>query len=308
MHMNADLNQNVTRRSEKDMPMNMKSRHSGHRWLTLLIALAVTAVPLAAQAQRKSPLADAPAIRKRYELRATRLEVGAGFGSTINQDYYHTLFFNAKIGFHINDWLALTAFGSFAVANVATTFQNDLTNSLYPSSMRAPNPKDQPISEPVRSEAIASMQKINNILGAQLEFTPFTGKYSFAGVLFANYDFYVFGGAGVISVSPTNTDTSVLAPCQSSNPADPRSSTAAFSCAVSGSKFGGTFGLGLHSYFNHWLALNVELRDFLAQLNPSGRDTNADLHATTDDLSWTHTLTVAANLVFYLPSTPSISP
>ena len=29
-----------------------------------------------------------------------------------------------------------------------------------------------------------------------------------------------------------------------------------------------------------------------------GRDTSADLHATTDDLTWTHTLTVAANLVF----------
>ena len=154
---------------------------------------------------------------------------------------------------------------------------------------------------------INSMQKINNILGAQIEFTPFTGKYSFAGVLFANYDFYIFGGGGVISVSPTNTDTSVLAACQAKN-ADTMNTTASYSCAVSGSKLGGTFGLGLHSYFNHWMALNVELRDFLAELNPSGRDTNADLHVTTDDLSWTHTLTVAANLVFYLPATPSISP
>ena len=55
------------------------------------------------------------------------------------------------------------------------------------------------------------------------------------------------------------------------------------------------------------MALNVELRDMLAKLNPSGRDTNGDLHATTADLTWTHTFIVAANLVFYLPSTPSIS-
>ena len=68
-----------------------------------------------------------------------------------------------------------------------------------------------------------------------------------------------------------------------------------------------TYGLGLHSYFNHWMALNVELRDMLAKLNPSGRDTNGDLHATTADLTWTHTFIVSANLVFYLPSTPSIS-
>ena len=72
-------------------------------------------------------------------------------------------------------------------------------------------------------------------------------------------------------------------------------------------KFAFTYGLGLHSYFNHWMALNVELRDMLAKLNPSGRDTNGDLHATTADLTWTHTFIVAANLVFYLPSTPSIS-
>ena len=35
----------------------------------LLVALALAVLPLAAQAQRKSPLADAPAIRKRFELR-----------------------------------------------------------------------------------------------------------------------------------------------------------------------------------------------------------------------------------------------
>jgi hypothetical protein len=35
----------------------------------LVVALSVFALPLAAQAQHKSPLADAPAIRKRLELR-----------------------------------------------------------------------------------------------------------------------------------------------------------------------------------------------------------------------------------------------
>ena len=44
-----------------------------HRRLALvaspIAALLITLVPLAAQAQRKSPLEDAPAIRKRVELR-----------------------------------------------------------------------------------------------------------------------------------------------------------------------------------------------------------------------------------------------
>lgn len=301
MNMNADLNLNVTRRSEKDMPMTTTTRKGSHRRLAFFVALAVTAVPLAAQAQRKSPLADAPAIRKRYELRATRLEVGAGFGSTINQDFYHTMFFNLKAGFHLTDWLAISAFGSFAVANIATTYQSNITGTLTDNPPIA--------SEPTKNDAINSMQKISSMLGAQLELAPFSGKYSLFGKLFANYDFYIFAGPGFINVAPTNAG---IQACQSTNPNATTPSTNnppnAYFCGVSGMKLGGNFGVGLHSYFNHWMALNVELRDILAQLNPSGRDTNVDLQANNSDLTWTHTVSVAANLVFYLPATPSISP
>ncbi len=129
---------------------------------------------------------------------------------------------------------------------------------------------------------------------------PFTGKYSLFGKLFAHYDFYIFGGPGLIAVEPNNAG---LTPCSDSA----GQGRAAFSCGVSGTKFGGNFGLGMHSYFTNWLALNVELRDILAKLNPSGRDTNGDLKTTTADLTWTHTISVAANLVFYLPATPSVS-
>src|SRR5262249_34809387 len=155
------------------------STKSFHRRLAFFIALAVTAVPLAAQAQRKSPLADAPAIRKKFELRASRFEVGAGFGTTINQDFYHSLFFNLKAGFHLTDSLSIAAFGSFAVANIATTYQNNVVNSLSDNQQST-------ISEPTKNDAVNSMQKINNMLGAQLELAPFSGKYSLFGKLFAH--------------------------------------------------------------------------------------------------------------------------
>jgi outer membrane beta-barrel protein len=304
MNLNADLHLQATRRSTKDMPMNTKPNcgHRRHKRLALLVALAVTGLPLAAQAQRKSPLADAPAIRKRYELRATRLEVGAGFGTTLNQDFYHTMFFNVKLGFHLTDWLSVAGFGSFAVANIATTFQNDLVSSLSDTqSTQFPN-------EPTKTAAVATMQKIKYILGAQLEFTPFTGKYSLAGKLFANYDFYAFGGPGLINVAPTDTSS---VDCNSivKNPPNPDGSPSGpFQCGVTGTKFGANFGVGLHSYFNEWIALNVELRDILAQLNPSGRDNNGDGVADKNDLTWSHTFMVTANVVFYLPATASISP
>ncbi|MDB4981096.1 MAG: hypothetical protein JWM82_1848, partial [Myxococcales bacterium] len=69
-------------------------------------ALVVTTLPFAAHAQRVSPLADAPAIRKREELRASRFEGGIGFGSTVGQDFYHTMFLDLKLDLHINDWLS----------------------------------------------------------------------------------------------------------------------------------------------------------------------------------------------------------
>ena len=77
-----------------------------HRF-ALLVALATVSLPLAAQAQRVSPLRDAPAIRKRFELRSSRLELGAGAGTTINQDFYHTVLINARLAYHITDWVAI---------------------------------------------------------------------------------------------------------------------------------------------------------------------------------------------------------
>jgi outer membrane beta-barrel protein len=287
-------------RSTKDMPMlttmqapsmvKAQARRSLARRLSLIVALAVTALPLAAQAQRKSPLADAPAIRKRYELRKTRFEIGVGGASTINQDFYHTFFVGAKAAFHFTDWLSLAAFGDFAVANAATGFQGSVTDALGDAP-----PIDR---EPTPAEAKASMQKITNILGAQLEFTPFTGKYSLFGKLFASYDFYGFAGGAVISVKPTDES---LPACQDGK------DLSVFSCKVSGMKPGGTLGVGFHSYFTNYFALNVELRDVIAKLNPSGRDVDGVGGANNSDLTWTHTLVVGANLQFFFPTAPGVS-
>jgi outer membrane beta-barrel protein len=260
----------------------------GQRRLALLIGLAVTALPLAAQAQRRSPLADAPAIRKRLELRSTRLEVGAGFGSTVNQDFYHSMMLNAKLGFHFTDWLSIAGVGAFSVANMATGFQDRISETLAMETGTG--------RAPTAVAAKASMSKINMMLGAQLEFTPFTGKYSLAGKAFAHYDFYAFVGPGFLSLAPSD---STLPACQ-----DTGTTT---SCAVSGLKPGANFGVGLHTFFNQFFALNVELRDIVAQINPSGRDVNGDGVADTNDLKWASTYMVSGNLVVYLPSTAVIS-
>jgi outer membrane beta-barrel protein len=252
-----------------------------------LALLAVTLAPTAAHAQRKSPLEDAPAIRKRLELRETRFEAGVGFGSTINQDFYHTLMLDVRLAFHINDWLSIAGVGGFAVDNMETGFQERVLGTLPATGITR---------EPTKAVAQASMSKIDMALAGQLEFTPFTGKYSLFGKIFAHYDFYAFGGVGALKIEPTGTvpDCGSAMATQSS-------------CGVSGYKPGANVGLGLHTFFNEWVGLNVELRDIIAQINPSGRDVNGDGIANSADLTWGSTYMATANLVIYLPSTAAIS-
>ena len=83
--------------------------------------------------------------------------------------------------------------------------------------------------------AQAGMQQIQQILGAQLEFTPFTGKYSLFGKLFAPYDFYAFVGPGLHQLR--GDQRSVAPACdhgrRRADPAQPN-----VRCAVTGLKIG----------------------------------------------------------------------
>ena len=111
--------------------------------------------------------------------RQTRFEFGAGAGSTVNQDFYHTVMINVRLAFHITDWLSLAGFGDFGVAQIATGFQDKATDSLNdPTGSNV-------LREPTPTQAKASLQQISSILGAQLESTPFTGKFGMFGKLFA---------------------------------------------------------------------------------------------------------------------------
>ena len=66
-------------------------------------------------------------------------------------------------------------------------------------------------------------------------------------------------------------------------------------------KFGPTFGVGFHTYFHQGIGLNVELRDSWRSSIRRAAISNGDGLANNDDLAWTHTWMVGANLVVFLP-------
>ena len=131
------------------------------------------AVPLAAQAQRKSPLADAPAIRKRFELRATRLEIGAGFGLDDQPGLLsHAVIVNVRLAFHITDWLAIAGLRRLR----ASPTSRPASRAASSDSL---DPHGQPNvpREPTQDEAQAARcRRSTSILGAQLEFDAVHGQ------------------------------------------------------------------------------------------------------------------------------------
>lgn len=260
-----------------------------------LFALALLGLPAIAHAQRRSPLADAPAIRKRVELRQTRLEFGAGMGTTINQTFYHGLMADVRLGFHLTDWLSISAVGGFGATTLSTGFRDRLIDSL---NKREPsNPAEK--RTPMAATANGGMNKTSFFGAGQLELTPFTGKYSMFGKLFAHYDFYLFGGVAAMNfVAATPNGTPTCGAAAAANDV----------CVATGMQIGGTFGGGFHSFFNDFIALNVELRDVLVKDNPAGRDVNGDTDVDKADLTWMGHYMAIFGLTLYLPATASISP
>ena len=269
-----------------------RQRSGAHRMRTLFstvsaVGIAVGFALLAAPAhaelpERKSPLADAPAVRHRVELRKYRFEVGPGITSTIGQDFYHGVLVGGKASFFLTDWLAIGGMGAYNVlSDLETSFHGKL-NEVLPATPNARTPS--------KEEAERGMNKINYVLALQVEFIPMSGKYSLFSRLFANYDLYVFGGPGFVNFKG---DTSQCA-------------TANASCPVTGTKMGANFGLGFRTYINNWFSANIEARDILLSNNPSGRDVSGDRIADDDDKSLDSNYMIGLNFTFLLPPTARI--
>ncbi len=265
--------------------------------ISCLLASTLASVPKLAHAQHKSPLADAPAIRKRVELRDKRFEVSVGAGSTLNETFYHDILLNAHLGFHITDWLSIGGAGIFNVSSIATGFNDELLSTLKP-----------PVTgrAPAMNVAEAGFNKPSRILAGQVEVTPFTGKFSVFGKLFAHYDFYVFGGPAMVTLVAANSATVQEKSMPITTCVD--KSVTIQTCVVTGSKLGGTVGGGFHAFLKDFLALNVELRDVINKDNPAGRDVNGDQFVDNRDLVWSQHWMATLGLTLYLPPKADISP
>jgi len=265
----------------------------------------VLALPTIARAdqERKSPLTNAPVVRRRLELRDKRVELGVGVGATVGQDFYNALLIMPKLAFHFNDWLSLAAVGGYNATPTSwpSSFNNDVYNALVlqnsssAADTRSPNAND----------ARATMNHITYLAVGQVEFIPLSGKIALLNSIFSYFDFYILGGAGVINLAAPAQPQS----CQrAGEPSQP------ICQAHTGSELTFNAGVGAHAFLTHWAALNIELRDLIYKNNASGRSVLGNLYPADDlpvttsaDLEWTNNYLVSLNIQFFFPTTPKIS-
>src|SRR5689334_10087561 len=81
------------------------------RWMILAVLGVSSTV-----AARESPLEGQPAVRHKYELRASRFEITPTFEASISAYFKHTLSGGLKLEYHINDYLSISAMGFYGAS------------------------------------------------------------------------------------------------------------------------------------------------------------------------------------------------
>jgi outer membrane beta-barrel protein len=281
----------------------MKKTIAMRKVIALLLG-GIVCLPAVAQAEkeRKSPLTDAPVIRKRLELRDKRFEIGVGAGVTISQDFYNALLVMPKLAYHFNDWISLAVVGGLNVTGGwKSSFNSDVNDALG----RTGGGTEANRKSPKADEAQATMNHIGYVALGQVEFIPLSGKIAILSSLFSYFDFYILGGGGIVNLAAKDSQPGA---CQRTDASKP------ICKAVTGNQVTINAGVGAHAFLTRWLALNLELHDLIYKNNASGRSVLGNLDPednkpiTTDrDMEWTNNFVFSLNFQFFLPTKPKIS-
>jgi outer membrane beta-barrel protein len=268
------------------------------RLLPLLVLFALpTLLSETARAERRNPLAGQPAVRRRLLMRKLRFEVTPQFVTSINQDYKHAFGPGINLQFHLTDWLAIGVQGVYTL-NANTALEDKVRGQLSGSAADYKYNALQPTLG-VHDEHVLG---INAIFSAYAQITPFYGKIAFFSALFVNYDLYVNGGIGFVNYIQNHCCTNVAQHPSANDPPgslpDPNTQDASI---FAGLKVGGQIGVGAHIYFNEWLGMQFELRDYIVGANPGGLDVDGNRKLEKSDEGPQNNIFFGVGVTFMLP-------
>ena len=223
-------------------------------------ALALLAAPAHADRGR-NPLEGQPAIRHRVELRKLRLEFTPQVLVSINQPYLIGVGGGAALQFHLTDWLGLGASFHYT-QNLEAPLVGRITEALPDSYAGTSDPSSglkQPSKQMFKDHLIGPQM----LVGIYGTLTPIAGKFSLFNTLFAPLTSNPAAYTDSSSIS-RSTNATALTTANDVNLQTPDPFT--------GLRPAGLFGIGVHMFFNHFVGLNLELRDYLYKSNPGGLD------------------------------------
>jgi len=230
-----------------------------------------------ALAQKKNPLEGQPAVRHRMKLVEKRFEVSPAFESTLNAEFRHTVAAGLKIEYHLPNARGV-GLSIGAVGFYGTSFNTGLVSRILKTLPETSTGGDP---TPTKTQYSEHLNKMPMHGAAYFSVTPWYGKLAAFGKAFVNFDFYFTGGLAFAQLK-NDCDPSV---CTDPNPGafDPMNPMLTPDNPNDdpplndGFRVGPFIGGGIHVFLNHFVALDLTIRDYIFSNNPSGLDFNADL-------------------------------
>lgn len=245
--------------------------------------------------RRTNDLAKDVAVRHRRLLVKNRFEIAPLFESTINADFRHIIGGGAKLEYHFSDMLSFGVIGVGSAA-INTKLVNRIMDTLEDNPT---NPR-----EPSKAELESRLNEMPLHGAAYVSLTPWYGKLAAFSQAYVAFDFYFQAGlsfAQLKSDCPANI-------CSDENPGmstgevppdgDPNNDPP----LNSGQRLGLYLGFGIHVFMNDFIALDLTVRDYAFDDNPSGADFNANLAVTDEDSRFLHHLFVGVGLSIMFPT------
>jgi outer membrane beta-barrel protein len=268
--------------------------------IALMICVCSVSTEVYAQ-ERKSILDGQPSVRRRVLFLPKRFEVTPHFGATYLQDFKHSLLVGVRAEYHALEWLSFGIFFDYAVANLDTGLTKEIVSTL-PSTLNTNTLVDPSPSKEVMQDALDSLMFK---AGVYVAYTPWFGKLSLFGKLFAKFDMHILAGAGFVMLK-----AGTFAASNFSDDCSDRTKLCFTRDEENGGlKIGPLFGFGLRLWALKWLAISMTFHTIVIKRNSAGFDRTGDtdpnnennLLINKDDESWENLMSFTIGVSFFFP-------
>jgi outer membrane beta-barrel protein len=205
-----------------------------------LLALAFAtslALPTAggAQTQADAFAGKIPPVSGQLYRKAGRLEATLTGNLSLNDAFFSKYFGGLKVGYHLTEFLSVSAQGAGGLA------RRTGSTVLCPTNDACREATDQQLYQ--------VPGKLEWLVGLEVAWSPVYGKLNVLSEQVAHFDLSIFAGADLIAYRQALSSEAALALASGNPPTE--------------SAYGGHVGLGARLFLSEWMAVRLEVKDYL---------------------------------------------